>query len=108
MNLCEFPITAFVPSLHKRKIPGLQFHGPQLHYEEKDGALERGNGADRTVTAGQESHSLFITLHKALTHTEARACQIPLVCKCLYFQRNKQRLNHTTSGRSVSKLHLVS
>lgn len=50
-------------SFHERKPSGVQLDRPQFHNEKEDGALERGNGADRTLTAGQRPHSLFLSLH---------------------------------------------
>lgn len=40
-------------SLQPRKSSGVHGHRAQFHHEEEDGALEGGNGADRTPTAGQ-------------------------------------------------------
>lgn len=50
-------------SLHQRKPSGVQLDRPQFHHEEEDGALERGNGTDRTLTAGQMLHILFMLSH---------------------------------------------
>lgn len=62
-------------SLHQRKPSGDQLYRPELHDEKEDGALERGNGADRTVTTGQMPCSLFIPLrlYESWSHTEAKA-----------------------------------
>lgn len=52
-------------SLHQRKPSGVQLDRPQFHHEEEDGALERGDGTDRTLTAGQKPRSLFMPSHFA-------------------------------------------
>lgn len=75
----------YYSSLHQRKPTGVHLHRPQFHHEEEDGALEGGNGADRTPAAGQTPHILFMHLHKA----QAKACQILLLFHCSYLDVNE-------------------
>lgn len=75
LTVCHLELRAvslmYHSSLHQRKPSGVHLHRAQFHHEEEDGALEGGNGTDRTLTAGQKPHSFFI-LHKTLSH---RHCQ---------------------------------
>lgn len=63
-------------SLHQRKPAGVRLHRPQLHHEEEDGALERGNGTNRPLTPGQESPA-------CLRRSALQACHILLLFLCL-------------------------
>lgn len=48
----DIALSFYQHSLQQRKPPGVQLHGAQFHHEEEDGALEGGNGADRTLATG--------------------------------------------------------
>ena len=91
----------FFHSLHQRKSARVQLHRPQLHYEEEDGALERGNGADWTLAPGQRPPPTCF-LYKAMSHSNAKACQILLLSQCLYLSVNQRRQNQ------VSREHVLS
>lgn len=71
-------LLVYYSSLHQRKPTGVHLHRPQFHHEEEDGALERGNGADRTLAAGQTPHILFMHFARSTSQSLPDPAFVPL------------------------------
>lgn len=111
LTVCHLELRAmcliYYSSLHQRKPSGVHLHRAQFHHEEEDGAFEGGNGTDRTLTAGQKSHSLFMHFAQSIESLTlpkpARSC----FCSIVYICSLNRLLNIQCHNRTWCLSHTV-
>lgn len=74
-------------SFHQRKPTGVQLNGPQFHNEEEDGAVEGGNGADRSLTAGQWPQPVYSRWESEQSLPGLHSCYCCPVLECDMFRK---------------------